>query len=183
MKYIKEEVEVMLRKYKENEAKLTEIKLKQEEYEERLKYAGTVNIESKEEAIAGMQLSGQTYNNIPAKTNKITDKTYNTAMSYKKEQNHINKENRVFLERKLTEFEQEEKNLNKKIVRVKNLLEGLTKEERFVIEEYYLNNSNWDYVEKEYFSEFEKHKTIKRLQSHRDKAIEKMLNILNTGLE
>ena len=33
-KYIKEEVEVMLKEHKENEAKLTEIKLKEEEYQE-----------------------------------------------------------------------------------------------------------------------------------------------------
>ena len=41
-KYIKEELEGLLRKHKEHEAQLTEIDLKLEEYKERLEYAGTV---------------------------------------------------------------------------------------------------------------------------------------------
>lgn len=81
------------------------------------------------------------------------------------------------------EFEKEESVLNKKVVRVKNLLNRLTKEERFVIELYYLDSAKWDYVEKEYFSEFERHKSIKQLQTYRDNALQKMLNILNVGLE
>ena len=63
------------------------------------------------------------------------------------------------------------------------MLNRLTKEERFVIELYYLDSAKWDYVEKEYFSEFERHKSIKQLQTYRDNALQKMLNILNVGLE
>ena len=42
MQYIKEDVEKMLIEHKENEAQLTEIDLKIEEYQQRLDYAGTV---------------------------------------------------------------------------------------------------------------------------------------------
>ena len=182
-KYIKEEVEVMLKIHKENEAKLTEIKLKEEEYQERYDYAGTVYEDSEKEVIENMQIAGQAYDSIPCNTNKTTDKVANTVINYKKEMIHINKEDREYLKRKLLEFEKEEKILNKKVVRVKNLLNRLAKEERFVIELYYLDSAKWDYVEKEYFNEFEKHKSIKQLQTYRDNALQKMLNILNVGLE
>lgn len=182
MKYIKEELEVMLKKHKENEAKLTEIQLKIEEYQERLNYAGTVCEEEDSEIIENMQLSGQNYDDIHSQTNKIIDKVANTAMNYKREQYYINKEDRSYLERKIVEFKKEEKELDKKVVRIKNLLNRTTKEEKFVIELYYLEEAKWDYVEKEYFNEFEKHKSIKQLQTYRDNALQKMLNIINVGL-
>ena len=42
-KYIKEDIEKMLRNHKKDEAKPTEVQLKKEEYQEQLYYAGTVN--------------------------------------------------------------------------------------------------------------------------------------------
>lgn len=183
MKYIKEDIEAILTKHKEHEAQLTEIKLKIEEYDERLKHAGTVYEDTENEVIENMQLSTPSLENINSNTNKISDKVISTAMNYKKEMNYINKEDRDYLERKLEEFKEEEKRLNKKVVRVKNLLNRITKEERFVIELFYLERSKWDYIEKEYFNEFERHKSIKQLQTYRDNAIEKMLNIINIGLD
>ena len=182
MEYIKEDIEKMLIDHKENEAKLTEIKLKKEEYQEELDYAGTVYEDTENEIIENMQLAGQGYDNIHSKTNKISDKVLITAMNYQKERIHINKKDRQYLERKISEFEVEEKKLNKKVVRIKNLLNRLTKEENFVITSYYFERSKWDYVEKEYFNEFEKHKSIKQLQAYRDNALQSMLNIINVGL-
>lgn len=57
MQYIKEELESMLKNHKENEAKLIEIKLKIEEYQERYNYAGTVCEDSDTEIIENMQLT------------------------------------------------------------------------------------------------------------------------------
>ena len=183
MKYIKEELEGMLKNYKEDEAKLTEIQLKIEEYSERLDYAGTVYQDTENEVIENMQLAGQGYDSIHSNTNKISDKVSSTALSYKKEQTHINAEDRVYLSRKLNEFEEEKEKLNKKVVRVKNMLNRITKEEKFVITEFYFERSKWDYIEKTYFEEFEKHKSIKQLQTYRDNALDQMLNIINVGLE
>lgn len=56
MKYIKEDVENMLREHLKNQAKLTEIQIKKEECMERLEYAGTVYEEEPEEVIENMQL-------------------------------------------------------------------------------------------------------------------------------
>lgn len=181
-KYIKEEVETMLSNYLKNEAKLTEIMLKKEEYQERLQYAGTVYQETKKEVIENMQLAGKGYDTVNSHTNKVSDTVYSTAVNYHKEEKHINKEDRAYLEKKILECESEEKRLNKIIVRVKNMLEQLTIEEKFVVTTYYMRRAKWDYVEKEYFNEFEIHKSIKQLQFYRDKALDSMLEVLNTGL-
>ena len=183
MKYIKEDVENMLREHLKNESKLTEIQLKQEEYEERLEYAGTTFEDTDEEIIENMQLSGQPYDSIHSNTNKISDKTSSTAMRYKKEKVHINKDNVGYLERKIEECKQIRKELDKKIVRVKNMLIQLSAEERFVVKTYYMEKSKWDYVSQQYCSEFQKPKSINQLLNIRDEAIESMLEIINIGNE
>ena len=183
MEYIKEDLETMLRSHLKNEAKLTEIKLKQEEYEERLQYAGTVYQDSKEDVIEGMQLSGQAISDIPrSNTNKVSDTTYNTVAGYSKELNHINKEDRTYLENKIEQCKKEVDKLNKLIVRVNNMLQQLSNEEEFIIKSYYMRRAKWDYVANEYYEEFQKPKSINQLLNIRDNAMESMLEILNTAI-
>lgn len=181
MKYIKEDIEKMLREHPKNEAKLTEIILKKEEYQATLDYSGTVYEDTDKEVIENMQVAGQGYDSIHSNTNKITDKVSTTAMTYQNELRHINKNDREYLTRKIEECEKEERRLDKIIVRVKNLLNQLTEDEEFVIKLYYMRKSKWDYVEKRYYNEFEIHKSIKQLQKYRDSAIESMVEILNIG--
>lgn len=181
MQYIKEELEAMLREHLKNESKLNEIELKKEEYQERLRYAGTVHQETDKEIIENMQLAGRGYDSIYSNTNTTSDKTLNTVIRYHKEEQHINREDREFLERKIEEFDKIKDNLNKKIVRVRNMLEQLSEDEEFVIRKYYMKKSKWDYVEKEYFDTFDVHKTVKQLQTYRDSALTSMLDILNVG--
>lgn len=183
MEYIKEDVEKMLKEHKDNESKLTELELKREEYEERLQYAGTVYEDSKEDVIEGMQLSGQAMSDIPrSNTNKISNITYNTVVNYNREITHINKEDRVYLESKIEKCKKEIDRLNKVIVRVKNMINPLSKEEKFVIEAFYMDKAKWDYISDEYYEEFRKPKSIKQLQTYRDTAVERMLNILNPDI-
>ena len=182
MQYIKEDVEKMLKDHLKNQAKLTEIQLKKEEYEKRLEYAGTVYEETENEIIENMQLAGQAYDSIHSNTNKISDKVSNTVMNYRKELNHINKFDRDNLNSKIIECEAEENILNKKIVRVKNLLTILSEKQRFVINEFYINSEkgDWKRIAKEYENEFPKYLSIKQLQNIRDVALKDMLEVLNT---
>lgn len=183
MEYIKEDVEVMLKNHLKNEAKLTETKLKQEEYEERLQYAGTVYQDSKDDVIEGMQLSGQAISDIPkSNTNKISNTVYNTVVSYGKEVNHVNNEDRTYLENKIEQCKKEIDKLNKIIVRVNNMLQQLSSEEEFIIKSYYMRRSKWDYVANEYYEEFQKPKSINQLLNIRDNAMKSMLEILNTAI-
>ena len=101
MKYMKEDLERMLKKYKKNEAQLTEIRLRKEEYQEELYYAGIVYEDTDREIIENMQLAGQGYDNIHINTNKISDKVSSTAMNYQKERYYINKRDRTYLESKI----------------------------------------------------------------------------------
>lgn len=181
MKYIKEDVETILIQHKENEGKKFEVELQIDELQERLEYAGTVNEETKEEAIEGMQLGGHGYDNIPAKTNKTTDKTYNTAINYKKEQIYINREDRDYLERELEGLKQEKKELDKKIARVENWLDKVEEREAFVLRELYINNKgkNWRRVIKEYKNQYGRELTDRQLRTTRDKAIQTILKIVN----
>lgn len=180
MEYIKEDLETMLREHRDNESKLTELELRLEEYQERLNYAGTVYQESEKEVIEGMQLSGQAISDIPrSNTNKVSDTTYNTVVVYNREINHINKEDREYLERKIEQCNKEIDRLNKIIVRVKNIMNPLSKEEKFVIQAFYMDELKWDSISDEYYEEFRKPKSIKRLQTYRDTALKRMLKILN----
>ena len=181
MQYIKEDVETMLKDHLKNQAKLTEIQLKKEEYEKRLEYAGTVYEETENEIIENMQLAGQAYDSIHSNTNKVSDKVLNTAMNYHKEERHINKEDRQFLQTKLEELNKLKDELDKKIVRVENMINQLSAEEKFVIKIYYIEKSKWDYVSQQYCMEFQKPKSINQLLNIRDTAIKSMLDVLNIG--
>lgn len=181
MQYIKEDVERMLKDHLKNQAKLTEIQLKKEEYEKRLEYAGTVYEETENEIIENMQLAGQAYDSIHSNTNKVSDKVLNTAMNYHKEERHINKEDRQFLQTKLEELNRLKDELDKKIVRVENMINQLSAEEKFVIKIYYMEKSKWDYVSQQYCMEFQKPKSINQLLNIRDTAIKSMLDVLNIG--
>ena len=181
MQYIKEDIETMLKDHLKNQAKLTEIQLKKEEYEKRLEYAGTVYEETENEIIENMQLAGQAYDSIHSNTNKVSDKVLNTAMNYHREERHINKEDRQFLQTKLEELTKLKDELDKKIVRVENMINQLSAEEKFVIKIYYMEKSKWDYVSQQYCMEFQKPKSINQLLNIRDTAIKSMLDVLNIG--
>lgn len=181
MEYIKEDVETMLKNHLKNQAKLTEIELKKEEYTTKLEYAGTVYEDTEEEIIENMQLAGQAYDSIHSNTNKVTDKVSNTAMNYNKEIRHINKEDRQFLENKIIELNNLKSELDKKIVRVENMMIPLSSEEKFIVKTYYMEKSKWDYVSQQYCIEFQKPKSINQLLNIRDSAIEVMLDTINTG--
>lgn len=181
MKYIKEDIEKMLIQHKENEGKILEIELKIEEYQQRLDYAGTVYEDTENEVIENMQLAGQPYDSIHSNTNKISDKVANTAISYKKEQYYINKEDRAFLENEIDRLNSEKEIINKKIVRVKNWLDKINEKEAFVLREFYINNKgkNWNKVVDEYNREYKKDLTDRQLRTTRDKGIQNVLKIVN----
>lgn len=182
MKYIKEDVENMLKTHKKNEAKTTELELKIAEYENRLEYAGTVHEESDDEVIRSMQLSCNTSEAASGRTNKISNVTETTAMNYQKEKVHINREDREFLQYKIDEFKAEKDRLDKQAVRVKNMINQLTIEQRFVIETYYTERAKWDYVQDRYYEEFKIPKNARQLQRYKEEALESMLEVLNVGM-
>ena len=57
----------------------------------------------------------------------------------------------------------------------------LSTDEEFVVTTYYMKKAKWDYVEREYFTNFEIHKSIKQLQTYRDNAFKNMLEVINVA--
>lgn len=125
--------------------------------------------------------SGQAYDSIHSNTNKITDKVSSTAINYKKEQTHINKEDRDSLETEIDRLNIQKSELNKKIARVKNWLDKLDKEEATILEEYYINNKGkkWDKAVKAYNKREEKELTKRQLITKRDEALKKIIKMVN----
>ena len=126
--------------------------------------------------------NGQGFDNIHSDTNKIADKVAETVINYHKEETHINKVNRQYIENKLMELKTIKDDLDKKIVRVENMMIPLSTEEKFIIKTYYMEKSKWDYVSQQYCIEFQNPKSINQLLNIRDNAIESMLETLNTGI-
>lgn len=181
MEYIKEDIEKMLIEHKENEGKKIEIELKLEEDQQRLDYAGTVYEDTENEVIENMQIAGQPYDSVHSNTNKISDKVSNTAMNYKKELNHINKEDRDFLNSEINRLILEKDKIDKKIVRVKNWIDKINEKEAFVLTEFYINNKgkNWNKVVSTYNKQFNRGLTDRQLRTIRDKGIQNILKIVN----
>lgn len=181
MEYIKEDIETMLINHKENEGKLSEIEIKIDEYQERLDYAGTVYEDTEKEVIENMQLGGQAYDNIHSNTNKISDKVSSTAINYKKEQTHTNKEDRDFLETEIDKLKIKKNKLDRKIARVKIWLDKVDDEEAIILEEFYINNKGkkWDKAVKAYNKREEKELTRRQLITKRDEALKKILKMVN----
>lgn len=181
MQYIKEDIENMLKEHKENEGKLFEIELKIDEYQNRLDYAGTVYEDTDKEVIENMQLAGQPYDSIHSNTNKVSDKVSSTVIHYKKEQYHINKEDRIFLENEIERLNGEKDILNKKIARIKNWLDKLDERESTILEEFYIKNKgkDWNKAVKQYNRRIDKELQKRQLVTIRDDAIEKILKIIN----
>ncbi len=183
MKYIKEDIENILKKQKEKEGKVFEIDFKIDGYQQRLELAGTVYEDTEKETIENMQLKGQPYDSIHSNTNKTSDKVADTAINYKKEQRHVNKEDRDYLESEIDRLKLEKDTLNKQIARVKSWIDKLNTEEAIILEEFYINNEgkNWDKAVKAYNENEKINKELqkRRLKEISNNAIEKILKIVN----
>lgn len=181
MTYIKEDIERMLIKHKENEGKKVEVELQLEQYEEELKLAGTVYQDTDEEVIESMQFLGKGYDNVYSNTNKTSDKTATTAINYKKEKEHINKFDIGYLQNKIEELKIEKDKIDKQIVRVENWKDKITEEQKIVISLFYIENKgrNWNKVIDEYNREYNKEMTDRGLKKIRDKAIDSILKMVN----
>ena len=102
-------------------------------------------------------------------------------MTYKKEQKHINTEDRIFLEAEIKRLKDKKEEIDKKIARVKNWLDKMDDRGKTVLEEFYINNKgkNWNKVVKKYNSLEEKELTKRQLIDIRDDSLEKILKIVN----
>lgn len=181
--YGKEDIEKMLKEYLINKSQLKELESRIEKNNVKLKYDGTEYQQSADETIEELSLKSPTLSETPiSKTNVLSNPTERVALSYGQKMRRINKlglENRIKTIKENEEYKNKAEPLREVVSKVENMLEALNNEQRIVIETYYFYEQKWDYVAKTYMEVYNNPKTIKQLQNIRDKAFERMLNVVN----
>lgn len=101
-------------------------------------------------------------------------------MNYNKEQYHINKEDRDYLENEIARLQNEKDRIDRNVARVKNWLDKLNDKESFILTEFYIKNKgkNWNKAVKEY-NKKQNELSERQLRNIRDEGIENILKIVN----
>lgn len=156
----KDELILLLKKYKENKAKL---KLKLREKEGLLR-----RIESIKDITISASSTG--INNDIHSKNAISDKVGNSATK--------NTDTTMELEQKLKEVEIEIKELEYKIEEIDIRLEALKKREREVLIDYYVEGNTYEQIGNiTYYKLFGQTRSEKAIQKMVERATEKMFNL------
>lgn len=156
----KDELVLLLKKYKENKAKL-KLKLREKE-----------NILRDLESIKSVDLSSSRLeiNSDIRSKNSISDKVGNKASE--------NIDKQIELEQKLNEVEAEIKELNSKIEEVDIRLESLRYKERIVLYNYYVEGNTYEQIGNIiYYREFGQTRSDKAIQKIVERATEKMIKL------
>ena len=156
----KTELIVLLKKYKENKARL-KLKLREKE-----------GILRKLESIKNVSISSTSYeqNSDIHSKNKISDKVGDKASK--------NMDIEAELTVKLTEIENEIKELNTKLEEVDIRLEALTKKEREILIDYYIEGNTYEQIgNNTYYRLYGQTRSDKSIQKTIEKATKKMLNL------
>lgn len=156
----KAELIVLLKKYKENKARL-KLKLREKE-----------GILRKLESIKNISISSTSYeqNSDIHSKNKISDKVGDKASK--------NMDIEAELTIKLTEIENEIKELNTKLEEVDIRLEALTKKEKEILIDYYIEGNTYEQIgNNTYYRLYGQTRSDKSIQKTIEKATKKMLNL------
>ena len=151
-------IEEMLEKYKSNRSQLELLECKMQRKENEI------------QLLDPSYISAVQYSDMPkSKTNKFSSVVENTVI-----ETELNKEEANRLKGELWDMASEHFDLKLKVKEVNALLEGLTEEERFVIEQFYINDVTWRIVAERYCKEFGIYISKTPLKNKRDNAFEKM---------
>jgi chromosome segregation ATPase len=154
----KSDLEEMLKKHKENLSN----RLSAENEIERL--------ENKLKLLEPSYIQGTAYSDMPkSKTNKFHSTVENNVIDMEYQQTEISA-----LKSNLEWWRDELKEYQYRTRKVEALLEGLTEEEKFVVEQFYINDVTWRIVAERYRKEFGVYISRTPLKNKRDNAFEKM---------
>lgn len=151
-------IENKLREYKSNlsRLKLIECEIKR--------------IENDIELMDPSYISGTAYSQTPKSiTNKFNSIVENTVVEIEKNKADMDK-----LKAELWQLKKDRVILMIKGEYVEALLEGLTEEERFVVEKFYFDGLAWHVVAEKYRKEYGVYKTFKTMKAKRNEALQKM---------
>lgn len=151
-------IEQKLREYKSDLSKLHLIECEMQ------------RIENDIQLIDPSYISAVSYSDMPkSRTNKFSSVVENSVLETEK-----NREEADRLKAELWQMAKDRIILQCKTEYVQALLEGLTEEERFVVEQFYINDVTWRIVAERYRKEFGIYISRTPLKNKRDNAFEKM---------
>lgn len=151
-------IEQKLREYKSNLSKLRLIECEE------------TRLQNELQLVEPSYISGTAYSDMPkSQTNKFSSITENGAIELEQA-----KTTKVQLKTDLTLLRWDKREYQRNVDYVSALLDGLTTEERFVIESFYFDKLTWPMIADRYRKEFGVYKSIRPLKYKRDDALKKL---------
>jgi len=152
------QIEQILKRHKSNLSQLYIIECQMQE------------IENSIQLLDPSYISAVSYSMIPKSiTNKFNSIVENTVLEKEKNKEEVDR-----LKAELWELAKERLYLQIKVEYVQALLEGLTAEEKFIIERYYFDGLQWYMVAEKYRQEYGEYKTAKTMKRKGYEALRKM---------
>lgn len=178
--YTEKDIENILQEHLVNVSKLRECEIKIKNLKDLKKLNRKKLIISDTEAIEAMQLNSALANGISSKTNKISNVTEKTALTYKSQMVHTNKLDFVKIENDINHYANIKNVLELKIKRIETILASLNNIEKFVIEQFYMYcDKRWDYVKDAFVDKYRDIKSTEQLRRYKKTAMDKMLEVIN----
>ncbi len=170
-------IEQLLMDYKENKAKLKMADLEIEGLEEMLHSGKLLFSEKDSECIEGISMKARAVNGMPKNIdNRFRSTTEDAALNYHNESVSITDPQSI--RERIVELKNRTYLLRMDVCQVETALELLTREQRFIVEQYYIEGYNWHEIEEQYELNFRFRYTERTLQTWRDKAIKKMESVI-----
>ena len=177
--YERHDIEEMLKSYLIKSAQAKELQRKIEANNVMLEYGATRLIETDNEIIKEMALATPKIDNSLAKTNKISNSTERIALSYKSKLVRINEADKLRLISENANYYEKLSPLLEVVNKVNIMLSSLNNEQKLVIETYYFHEPKWDYVANVYYDVYKQTRTITRLKTIRNIALDIMEKVIN----
>lgn len=170
------EVVRLLRAYKVNKVKVQLNYIELDGIEEVLANSNVHSTEDINECIAGISLQSQNLDDMPRNhSNLFRSSTERAALDYVTEMYwNIDREQ---LLKKQSDIKSRTYRLEMEIRQVDALLNALSRDHRFVIEQNYIEGYNWSEVSDQYELNFKANYSVNTLKAWRDKAIALMESV------
>jgi len=168
------EIVQLLRRYKSNKAKIQLYNIEIEGLEEMLSAEKYRVIEDERECIEGICLKANAITGMPVYHNSLfSSSTEKAAFTYHEEQ-IWEPEDSYTLKNRIREIKSRMYRLEMEVRQVDAMLTVLNREQRFIIEQYYIEGCRWPEIQKQFELNFKQLYTLNTLYAWRDRALEKM---------
>lgn len=165
------EIVQLLRRYKSNLAKIQLYNIEIEGLEETLALGKLSAEENENDCIEGLCMKANTITDMPLnKNNLFRSTTENAAGSYRSEMKWESDD--TYCKNKIRELKSRMYRLEIEVRQVDAMLTVLSREKRFIVEQYYIEGHRWPEVMDQFELNFKQNYTLNTLYAWRDKALD-----------